>query len=249
LPNLLERHGLKPNKDAFFVAAATLLAGILAALGVWGFGESPFATVKPRVSKLQVMGQTLNTDAVSAEALAEAELIEATKTGSVFGALLGLALALSTRVGTPRGKAIVQALVLGTVGGGLLGAVTPIVALTVFDAIRQPGAQDLLPSVVLHQVLWAPLGLTAGLAYGLGRGLPRGRLAASALAGLLGGAIGSVVFDVIGSIAFSLARPEQMIAATPTARLVAKLCVAIGIAALLITPMEGKRKSNKEPIP
>lgn len=224
-------HEIAPRSRAIVLLLLAATAAILA----WGLGETSAARPSPSASKLQVMGTVLDVDAVTPAAQLEAELQWASRSGALLGALLGAGMgAAGLRRDRPRTERW-RIPAIGFVVGLALGAASPFLAHPLHELIRTPGAQELLPPIVMHAVQWGPLGLGAGLAFGLARGDRGPALAATVATAMIGAVVGSVIFDVIGSLAFPLDGPERIVATTPTARLVARLCVALGTAALLAT--------------
>lgn len=223
------------------VLAASVVAGLIA----WGLGESPAVRVAPRESNLVVMGQVTETVATTAEAIREAERLSAIRSVAAFGAVLGLAMGVVSGL-TARGtRAAVVAGAVGLVAGGIAGAVAPIAALPLFEAMRTPGKQELLPVLLMHVALWAPVGAAAGLAFGLGRSSSPAPIAGAAVTGALGGAIGAVVFQVVGTLAFPLSGVDTLRPTTLVSRLASRLLVAASIGLVVGSTAAGPPDPNR----
>ncbi|RUL88134.1 hypothetical protein [Tautonia sociabilis] len=240
-PHPTESPSTPGRGQALLVTAGAALGALLA----WGLGETPIVRVPPQQSNLVVMGQVTQTVATTAEAIQEADRLTAIRSLAAFGALVGLALGAAGGVFRRSRRAAVKAGALGMLLGGGLGAVSPLGALPLLEAIRTPGTQDLLPSLTMHLALWIPSGLAAGLAFGVGKGESKGGLIASAGAGACGAALGAVAFQLLGTLAFPMAGVEKVLAATPISRLFGRLIVALGIGLLVGRAAGGGRQAGR----
>ena len=210
-------------------------AALAAALVAGAIGETPLCRVAPETSKMVLMGRELDTDSITPEAAMEAELQTAIHSLGVFGALLGLSMGLASGIACRSNKAGIIVGVVGLLLGLYFGAASPLAAIPVHAALRTPGSQDLLPSMAMHVLLWAPLASASGFAAGLGRRLAAADLVTSTIAGAIGGAIGAIVFEIVGTIAFPLAGIDKPISNEPLTRFAAYIIVAMTTALLIVT--------------
>ena len=96
--------------------------------------------------------------------------------------------------------------------------------------------------MLMHGVIWGPLGAAAGLAIAIGMGEPR-LIGRAMVAGLVGAVVGGVAFDLVGAFAFPLAKTDSPISQTWATRLLARLLVTVGTAACLATVARARRIS------
>ncbi|QDV33847.1 hypothetical protein [Tautonia plasticadhaerens] len=226
---------------------AALVGAILAALAAWGLGESPAVRVAPVESKMMVMGQETETMATTAEAIREADRLTAVRSLSAFGGLLGLAMGAAAGLAARRGRGAALGGAAGLVLGGLAGAAAAYGAAPLYEAIRTPGKQDLLPVMLMHLALWAPIGAAGGAAAGIGRGRGPAGAVGSAIAGAVGAAIAGLIFQVIGTLAFPMAGVDKVLSTTPASRLASRLAVALGTGLFAASAAPGGRKRRGGP--
>jgi hypothetical protein len=210
----------------------------------WGLGESPLVRVAPEQSNLVVMGQVTQTIATTGEAIREAERRSAIRGLAAFGALLGLAVGAASGLTSRGGRAAVIAGVAGLVAGGLAGSAATLGAVPLYEAMRTPGTQELLPALLMHVALVVPVGLAVGLAFGLGKASSPGLLIGAAITGAVGAAIGAVAFQVVGTLAFPLSGVDQLLPKTPISRLAARVSVALAVGLVLGTTATGPKASG-----
>ena len=211
---------------------AAILGAVIGGMTAWGVAESPIGRFTPKQSNLRVMGMATGSKAATPEAIREAERLNAVRSIGVFGAMVGLGMGIASGAAFGDRRSILIAGIVGLMGGGMIGALTPLGAMPIFELIRTPGKQDLLPAILMHLTLWTPVGALGGLAFGLGRTSAAGPLLKSTISGAMGAAIGAALFQVAGTIAFPTVAVEKVVSTTWVSRLVARLTVAAGIALL-----------------
>jgi hypothetical protein len=203
-----------------------LLAGVVAALLGWGLSE-------PVVGWFHIVrgGDPRDAVAMQAEtrALDRATTLNATLVCSIQGAVLGLMLGAAGAAARRSVHAGVPAAGAGLVCGAGLGALAAFGAFTAYMRLVGSNRDEILSSLLAHEVAWAPMGAAAGLAFGLGLG-GRGRAMRALAGGFLGAATGAALYEIVGSIAFPLDRTGYPVASTMPARLLASVAIALGTA-------------------
>jgi hypothetical protein len=212
-----------PRDGSKRIWPAAILAGAVAGSLAWLVGEAGFVRVEPAVEQVNLMGQVVQTS--TAASAAAAERATAVRTYGVLGAALGLAMGLAG--GIARGSLrAARAGLTGMIAGGLAGALLPLAALPLDLALSRADGDDMIPSLLMHLLMWVPLGAVGGLSLGLAAGgWPGAGLAA--VGGAMGALIGTVAFELIGAVAFPLAETGRAISTTPGSRLLGRMLVAV----------------------
>jgi hypothetical protein len=229
--------------------AVILGLALLAGVAAWLVGEFTFDYFKPslaasenyqnpRALNLEMPGVVARNGALTFGAL-----------GGVLGLALGLAGGLIRRSATGVLIGALTGLILGAAAGAV-----PSFALMPWqwrNRNEDPSTTLLLVPTLIHLGLWSGVGLAAGLAFGIGTsGLKLSRLIEAALAGLAGAMLGTFVFEMVGALLLPLAKTANPIAETSSARLLARLCVALFVAlgAIRALPSRPEPKTGSGPI-
>src|SRR5205085_1057995 len=85
-------------------------------------------------------------------------------------------------------------------------------------------------ALLTHGGIWIATGAAAGLAFGLGLG-GAARIARSLFGAILGAALATVIYEFAGAVVFPVAETFRPTAVAWPPRLLAHLCVALGISA------------------
>ena len=225
-------------------AAGGLLAGLIA----FGVGEPIYKVIpatrvsqKIRMSNIEVMLPSRETE--NAAAAKNAAL-----TFGVLGVCLGGALGMAGGLARRSTSATVTAGVLGAVVASALGVAISLALLPYcLQAQLDHTDQDLIIALVMHGLIWGPVGAMAGLAFAIGLG--ERRLAVHALtASLVGAVLGTFAFELLGAAFFSNAETVKPISVTWPTRLMARLLVTMGTAValspILASPQDAVRLSQ-----
>jgi hypothetical protein len=206
------------GRTAFRPWAIALAAGLLAGLVAWGIGEAtlvPEAGYENKKENVHLQPEV-------------AGIRNATVSFGVLGAALGLGLGLA---GGLIGRSVVRAIMAGVAGlvvGGGTGAGLALVLTPLY--YRQAAASDITYALIVHAGAWVGAAAAAGLAFAIGvgkwRDLPRTVLAAASAA-----FIATVIFEFGGGILFPDALTDRPVSHTWVTRLVARLIVAVLVAA------------------
>ena len=215
-----------PGRDVGLATIAGLLAGLLA----WSVGELTVKAFRPPTHVQNVMGQAIERATFEDRAAADAK--NATLAYTAFGLLLGAGLGAAG--GMARGSS--RRAALGAATGGGLGAVlsfgAALMLLPVYfraeDMSQAELSRDLTIPLLVHVGCWSAAGLAAGVAYGIGRGGGSSRVACAALGGALGGAVGAALYEVFCASALPHSGSTTPLPWSMTARLVARVLVAVG---------------------
>lgn len=222
------------RRASWLVLSAAVAAGVAA----WLVGETNLVRVKPRLVPMNVMGVRMN--ASTAETQQAAKRATAARVYGVLGGAVGLALgvagALARRApaGAPAAPTAAAALapaLLGAVLGAAGAYAAAYAAVPVFERHRDALAYDLIPSILLHGVIWCAFGAAAGLAFGAAAGGDRRLVARSALGGAFGALVGAALFDVLGALLFASDQTGDPISLSPASRLFAMLVASLATAA------------------
>ena len=108
---------------------------------------------------------------------------------------------------------------------------------------EHPQGLDITHALMVHGGIWVGVGAAAGLAFGMGPGGWQG-----VLRGALGGAgaalLATVIYEFAGGILFPLAFTDRPISQTWESRLVARLLVAVLIAAGALLSLDATRQQK-----
>jgi hypothetical protein len=223
------------------------VSGIVAGLAAFGIGEATSDLVPPDTVKFDFFG------AARAQVTRDTQRVVTRTAALAFGVLgvcvaggLGIAGGLARR----SASACVPSGLFGAVLGGILGAGGALALLPFSMEMRSEHPNnDLVFGILLHGIIWGPLGATAGLAYVLGLGQPR-LIGRAMVAGFAGAVVGSVAFDLIGGFAFPLAKTDSAISLTWESRLFARLMVSsstAAVVALLVPALRPASGASPEP--
>ncbi len=174
-----------------------------------------------------------------------AELNAATmRVNSINGALvfggLGLCLAIGAVVsvklsGAGRGLPLLKipASIIATTALGAAPSFL-LMPLHASSSSQDPGSLDLTMPLLIHLGLFCPIGAGIGLTFGLLRAGSRKSVVDSIIAGIVGAALGTIAFEFAGAILLPTDKTNEALPGTAMARLMAMLCVSLGISLALI---------------
>jgi len=236
-----------PTRLWLWALAAGLVAGLAASVG----GEAVFGRFQPvvvRPANWDQISPYEKPDIVSAILRRETPVAESKNAAAAYGllgAVLGGAMGLAAGLARRSTGAAFSSALAGVFAGGAIGAAMSAAMVPVFFRIVDPDS-GLLPPLLVHSGIWAPIGAAAGLAFGLGLGGPRMILLA-AIGGLAGAALGTMAYEVVNSLAFPNALQDKPIPGEAPSRILADFCVAI-FTALGAALGVGERKSKVAPV-
>lgn len=226
------------------IVLMALCAGLLS----WLLGERSreFAVVPLEISSKNYQYAELNA------ATSRVNAINGSLVFGVLGGLTCLALVLSARlIGGESGRNLRKGLAACLIGV-LAGALPSFVIMPIhwMNRNNDPASLDLTRPLLYHMGLWLPIGLAAGLVFGLARGTPRQKLGGLMVSGLFGALAGTFVYEFAGAVLFPMDRTVDPIAETAQARLLAHICVPVGIALAIgfdLTKMPKARAKTVSP--
>ena len=207
--------------------AAGLAAGLVASLG----GEAVFGRFQPVFvypPNWDKIGPYDKPDILSAFLRRETPVVETKNAAAAYGllgAVLGGSLGLAAGLARRSPGAASRAALLGVLAGGATGAAMSAALVPVFFRIIDPES-GMLPALLTHAGIWAPIGAAAGLAFGVGLGRPRTILLAL-FGGLAGAALGTIAYEVVNSLAFPNLRLDKPIPGEAPSRILGDFCITI----------------------
>jgi hypothetical protein len=210
-----------------------LMGGLLAGLIAFGIGEAIYDLIP--VQRIQVT--ELMTNKALMVFTPETEIAAAARNAALAFGLLGACLGgfLGTAGGLAR-RSTSAAATAGFLGAVVASAWGAGISLGLLPYCLQAQADhpenDLIIALVMHGLIWGPVGAVAGLAFAVGLG-ERRVMVQSLAAGLAGALLGTVCFDLIGAALFSHAETANAISLTWPTRLMARLLVTTGTAVTL----------------
>ncbi|MGC8643419.1 MAG: hypothetical protein ACP5XB_26475 [Isosphaeraceae bacterium] len=213
----------------------TLALALLAGAAAWWVGEAYLDYFKPSQA---ASSQRFDFTALNKEK-AVANAYNGTLAFGALGGFVGLALGLAGGFSRRPGGSPLLGAIVGLALGVAAGALPSLEIMPWQWRHRSddPSSTQLLIPLLMHLGLWSGAGLAGGLAFGLGAGAKKPlRLAGTAISGLLGAMLGTLVFEIIGAGFFPLASTTLPFSDTALTRLLARLCVAGFIGAVMILP-------------
>ena len=218
-----------------------MVSGIVAGLAAFAIGEATSELIPPDNVKFDFFG------AARAQITRDTPRVVTRMAALAFGVLgvsLGGCLGIAGGLARRSTSGCVSGGLSGAVLGGVLGAVGALGLLPGSMEMRiQHPNNDLVIGILLHGMIWGPLGAVSGLAFAIGLGQPRLAVRA-AVAGLVGAVAGSVAFDLIGGFAFPLAKTDSAISLTWPSRLFARLMVGALTAAVVALLLPATRTTT-----
>ncbi len=221
-----------------------VLGGLVAGLVAFGIGEATSQLIPPDTVEMNVMGgRSTVLSRSTPRVVTRSGALAFGILGACLGGCLGIAGGLARRSASAAMIWGSVGSVLGlTLGAGLSFALFP----SYFWARDNYSLDELIASIALHGLIWAPLGGAAGLALALGLG--ERQLCGRALAaGLMGALLGAVAYDLIGALLFPLARTADPVAATALNRLVSRLMVSLATALFVSLSLSEPRSGRSAP--
>ena len=216
-----------------------VFGGLLAGLVAFGVGEKIRWVIPPKLILQSVPMLREKQMLPTRETVRVAVVQNAGLTFGVLGICLGGFLGLAGGLAHRPDSATARGGGLGAVLGLALGAGLPFALFPMsFRASDVYPDHDLLISLAMHGLVWAPLGAAAGLAFAVGLG--RWRLGQALAAGLIGAFLGTAAFELIGAAFFTLANTQEPISDTPSTRLMARLLVTLGTAGFVALVLPGR---------
>lgn len=222
------RSTARTSRERWLVA----LGGVLAGLAAFGIGEATYQRFKPVLVDQNLQGTIIHIPSLATTSVAVAK--NGALAFGVLGACLGICLGAAGGLARRSTPAAVRGGLLGAVLGSATGAGLSLALLSWFyQAEKEYFEYELILSLAMHGFIWGVLGAVAGLAFAVGRG--DGRLIGRALpAGGLGGLLGAITFELIGATFFAAAETGEPISETWQTRLMARLMVTVGTAAVIV---------------
>jgi hypothetical protein len=210
------------------VWGVALAAGLAAGLLAWAAGEAAHGAFRPRTFQVEIMGQTSIEPTVGTQNAADYKnaALAFAFLGGATGLLLGLAGGIVSG-GPVRGLLVGS---LGLLAGTLVGALASLAILRIHYRGFVPNPNDLVTPILIHGGIWTVIGAVGGAAFALGAGLRRHATSAAAGA-CLGAMLATLLFHVLGESFLPGSSYAEPLAATPTARLLARVLVPLLAAA------------------
>lgn len=215
---------IAPNRVWLCALSASLMCG----LACWVAGETVRGWfVGPNL--LRLMSDEERLGAMASRNLAETKNVALAM--GLFGGILGLGLGLAGAIARRSARVVMIPAITGFTAGTVAGVVAAFAAMPVFFRAynQNPLSTGLAVPMLVHVLLWAPLGSVAGLAFGLGLG-DRSLPFRTMWGGLIGAILGAMVYEIVGALALPLALTSQPISLTWGSRLLARLLVSLLVA-------------------
>jgi hypothetical protein len=195
-----------------------LAAGLAAGVIAWACGEAAL------VSETGIGSRGGNHPRLPAVIAAR----NATVSFGILGAALGLGLGLAGGLIRRSVRSAVLAATIGLVlGGGTGVGITRLLLPLYYENLK---ANNLTYSLIVHGGIWAAVGAAAGLAFGVGLG-GRSRMIRALLGGAAAAGLATVIYEFAGSLLFPMAMTDRPLSRTWETRLLARLLVAVLVAA------------------
>jgi hypothetical protein len=214
--------------------AVTLGAGVVAGLTAWLGGEACHAVFKPPLHAANSRGLILKM--TNPREVAAADAKNAGLGFALSGAAVGLGLGVAGALAHRRGAAAARAGLVGLVAGAAAGAGASLALFPAYNIYkaRHPdeAASDLILPLLIHAGIWSALGAAGGLAFGLGSG-ERRTLSRAVTGGLVSAAIGAAGYVLFGALFFPAASTSRFVSEIWQTRLLARLGVAVLVAAAI----------------
>jgi hypothetical protein len=221
-----------------------LALGLLAGVASWALEEVSRGFINP---------QPLSREVFPGEAtrilVASAHMRSGLMAFGLQGGLLGLALGVA---GGMARRSVGKALA-GGITGAIIGTSAACAAssllVPMFDRHYNPMVDDMVMSLLVHGGLWMTVGAAAGLAMGVGLG--GGARAWRMLGGgVLGAICGTMLYDVVVGIVLPLDKTAQPLPGTRRARLIARVTIALFVAAgaALVAKESTRKKKAMSPV-
>jgi hypothetical protein len=218
-----------------------MVSGIIAGLAAFVIGEATSELIPPDTVKFDFFG------AARAQITRDTARVVTRMAALAFGVLgvcLGGCLGIAGGLARRSASGCVSGGLFGAVLGGILGAGGALALLPFSMEMRvQHPNNDLIIGILLHSIIWGPLGAAAGLAFAIGLGQPR-LIGRALVAGFAGAVVGAVAYDLIASFAFPLAKTDSAISLTWTSRLLARLTVCALTAAVVALVLPAPRPAT-----
>jgi hypothetical protein len=219
----------------------TLVAGFVAGLAAFGIGEATSELIPAETVQFDFFGAARQT--VSRDTPRVVTRTAALAFG-VLGVCLGGSLGIAGGLARRSAPAAAAGGLLGAVLGGLIGAGSTMGLIPFSLQMRSLHPKtDLIIGMLVHGTIWGALGIAAGLAVAVGLGEPRLAVRAAA-SGFVGAVLGAIAFDLIGAFAFPLANTDSAISRTWATRLIARLLVGVGTAAVVALFLPAPRRAQ-----
>lgn len=218
------------------------IGGVLAALSAFGIDRATFELIPPETVNQRVMGSISTTITRSTpRVITQSEALASGLLGACLCGFLGAAGGLAQRSRSSTIFWSSTAAVLGTIlGVGLTYALFPL-----FFWVREHYLEqtEMVASIALHAMIWAPLGAVAGGAFALALGERRlwGKTLA---AGLVGAVLGAIAYDLIEAFFFPLARTADPEVETWLIFLTSRLLVCLATTLLVILSLSEPRSAQ-----
>ena len=213
----------------------------------FGAGEAIYELIPPRNDRIDTMGNIMF--APTAATMRTAETQNAALCFGALGICLGGCLGVAGGLARRSTAATLLAGALGAILGGAAGAGISLALIPIVFKL-QPAQFDyeLIGSVLMHGAIWGTTGAVAGLAFAVGLGRPRTLVVRwQPVSG--GPVLGTIAFDLIGAAVFPLASTAEPISTTWPSRLLARMLVAVGTAAIIMVSLSALCREPAEAPP
>lgn len=230
------------SNDSRRLWAWTLSAATAAGLAAWLIGETKPMWVEAEKRVMMTMG-TPGTVATS-QTLQAAEVATAARLHGVFGGCLGLALGIAGGLASGSPRRGIRIGLLGMVCGAVVGFGASYAVVPIFYRVRDSFSIDLIPSFLMHGVIWGCLSATAAIALAVGLGGGTSRFGRAVSGGLLGALFGAIIFEMSGAVCFANDDTGWPVSKSAASRLMARLLIAVSVAIGASVALEVRRSSR-----
>ncbi len=249
IPSTEDSHPAELPIRAARLWAVTLAAGIVAGLAAWLGSEACLTIFKAPRHAANSKGLVLQL--TDRREVAATDARNAGLAFALLGAALGLGLGVAGGLARGCGAAAARAGLLGLVAGAAAGAGTSLAFCPAYNSYktRHPDEADnnLAFPFLIHAAICSAVGASGGLAFGLGLGARRA-MARAVYRGIACAAVGAVGYELINVLAFPTANTTRLIPEMWQTRLVARLGVAVLVAAGVAASVQQPRTQHTSPV-
>ncbi|WP_169977127.1 hypothetical protein [Tautonia rosea] len=240
--------GLPAHSRESSRVSVALAAGLVAGLLAWLGGEAIVALKTADQTFVPAnQGQIAQHDAL----IQQATIFKSTASFAILGAAVGLAMGIAGGWLRHSSSSSLTTGIAAAILGALVTAGVAWVSLPMFLKDTEQLGESMLAPILMHGLLWAPVGLVGGLAFAIGLGRPPAMLLQGAIAGVIGAVFGATIYDIVGALVLTSENTAMPLSEGWGSRLLARMCVAVlvGLITAAVLDPRSNATSRATPIP